>query len=693
MDSLNDAFRRGDSDIEKYFQVFNYYSDEASKYTPFNPHLLTRQEYHLITNSLAQYPYILSNLQSNIGQNGGSIIVNTSDNNSTNTIQRKELLKKRMYTFLYSKLNWKQLELSIVEYIAREGNAVIMLNSEGNLIVESIFRFKVYYDHQNKIARYAYTINGQEQPEMQNLRHGVDLYHIKDPVATSMPVAPSRLDATYSFILLEQKAIKANIRLFNNGLVGTIILKFLPEVVNKMIKPGKDENGKTWWENFMMKVNDTITGVKNANRVAYIPGLDSVIEAGKSNRESQFKELIQQITPERIAWAYSMNLSDFGSGSNTTYNNAATFDDALFDKFGRPMQLQLAQCINEFILKILYNLPISDSVYFQYNEPEDPNKILENKDLREDWLAGTITLNEYRDLRGMEPVDGGDTYYQDWVSSMTAPQLQDQTNSKNTNQEDKNQGFFLTTLKKYAKTPTERLIDSDLTKKFQERLQIALDKQSKAFIDKYKSQDDVNYAKVPKLESFYAFNVLKKDLLVFAGEGIKEFQKETKSQYKDRQFEENKKEDSFDGEYPQSVLDSVDQRTQMLLKGLGDYKGLDHDLTMTINTVLAENASLGVQALAALLMEKFDKLNSVRAQLIAHNEVANAVEGTRYDMYLDVGYSKKEWQTCNDNRVRQEHLDNEAQGQIGINEDFGNGEKRPADTSINCRCTLLYYEK
>ena len=227
MDWLQDGFRRGDSDIEQHFKVLNYYSDEAGKYTPFNAHLLSRSEYILITQSLAQYPYILSNLQSNIGQNDSAIVVISSDSASDSTTKKKDLLKRRTYDFLYSKLDWKNLELQIIEYIAREGNAVVLLNSEGDLIVESIFRFRVYFDQQNKTARYAYTLNGVEVADMQNLKHGVDIYHIKDPIFSSMPVAPSRLDAAYSYILLEQKGVKANTRIFNNGMIGTILLKFV----------------------------------------------------------------------------------------------------------------------------------------------------------------------------------------------------------------------------------------------------------------------------------------------------------------------------------------------------------------------------------------------------------------------------------------------------------------------------------
>lgn len=665
---------------DDYFKVLNLYSDTVDQFTPFSPHLLSQSQYQMITNSVAQMPYIVSSWQSNVGQNGSSVMIAVSDNNSDIVRRRKELIKKRTYSIIYTKHKWKQLELEIVKLLAKEGNAVVMLNDEGKFIVESIFRFNVYPDHQNKRNKYAYKFNGHEVAGMKDLKHGEDLFHIKDPVFLEYPVAPSRIDAALAYILLENKAIRLNTHLFANGWFTNIFLKLNPQFLPKLMNQDKDKEGKTWWQRFMDDLNDKFRGVLKAGRIGYIPGLEDIIDVNPSNKDAQFQQLLKELTPERLAWAYSMNQSNMGTGPHLTENNASTFDDALYDKFGRPVEHMLDECRNEFMLW-LEGISTSEDFYIQFNAPEDPNKLEQVREWREDWKFNSLTLNEYRDLRGLPPIEGGDVTYSEWMYA-------DMNQNSNTIDAEFSQSYELPKklITHSKKNLSEKAIDSKRGKKFKSRWNKAINNQLKDFLKDFESIDedlidlDSYEVVLPKIESYYAFNVLKDDLLYFAGLALDSLKKDKRVKMK---------KEYFDGEYPQVVLDSVENRTEMILKGLGDYAGVDSETTAQINTIIANNASKGVAEIAKLISEQIPELSKNRSTVIAETEVANSVEGTRYTMYKENGAKRKKWRTVHDSAVRSEHKENEKQGWISIDENFQNGEPR-AGFAPRCRCDTDY---
>ena len=676
-----DDFSSGKYD--DYFNVLNMYSESSSEYTPYTPHILNQAQYDKLSVH-PQMVYIISSWQANVGANGSEVILSTKDDNSDTTKYKKELIKKRVYSIIYSNHKWQDKQAIIIKMIAKEGNAVLMLNDEGEVIVESIFKFNVYHDSTNKRNRYAYKINGAEVVGMQNLKHGVDLWHIKDSVFKEYPVAPSRLDAAIAYLLLENKGLKLNIHLFSKGWFSNILLKLNPDMLPKLRDDKKDDKGKTWWENFLDKINDRFSGVDKAGRVGYVPGLDGIFEIGKSNKDSQFNEMMKLLTPERIAWAYSMTLTDFGAGGSTTYNNVATFNDALFDKVGRFAHNEFGSLINEWLLSIVEGVRTTENFYFKYNEPEDPNRIEETKQWREDWINNAMTLNEYREKRGLASLPDGDVtisaYTSSFAPTLPAPQDQPQDLKKNS-QLGCDHGHTVVEFAK--KTRIEKLLETKETKKFQGRWEKAITKQTLGVIKQIEDLKDEDLAdfkvKLDKIESFYAFNVLKDDLLGFAGKTLDDLKKVSQIEFI-KEF--------FDGEYPKAVLDSIIARTEFILKGDGTYAGVDEATTSQINNFIVENASLGVSELAKKLSEFLPMLTLARAEAIAHTEVANASEGTRLTMYKESGAKEKRMRTVNDPRVRASHSSAAGLGWVDIDYDYG-GFTRGGE-EYRCRCDTDY---
>lgn len=112
----------------------------------------------------------------------------------------------------------------------------------------------------------------------------------------------------------------------------------------------------------------------------------------------------------------------------------------------------------------------------------------------------------------------------------------------------------------------------------------------------------------------------------------------------------------------------------------------------TIKDVIMEGLSAGdgVDTIGRALRVKFDDMKVSKGKQIARTETGFAQSLATQEAYKQSSIvTGKEWVTAGDANVRDEHVANEAQGVVGKNEAFSNGEEYPADGSINCRCVLI----
>lgn len=680
-----DEFRAGDD--ERLYRIFGQYSDVTDKYTPVRAHLLTAEHYLNLANSIAQFPFIISSWQSNVGANGSTVYI---DNGSTVLDSRAEVLqerrKKRLYNYVYNQANWNIIEKQVITLVAREGNAILMINSEGDLIVESIFRFDVYCDHENKINTYDYKIKGQVVESMRGLRHGVEIFHWKDTIFADRPVAPSRFDAVFSYILLENKAVKLNIHQFANAFFSNVVFAMDPDMEASMRSDEPEENGKPFWANVIAKITDSMSGLRNAFRGGIIPGLRNVFDLGKSNTDIQFLELLKLI-PERLAWGWSMVEANFGSGANLSYNNANTFDNALYDRFGRPAEQQFDRS-REWFLRIK-GIPISYQFYIEYNEPQDSNKLLEVAAWREDYKLGAITTDEYREKIDMPPLPGPAALPEQKTES-TDVEVKTNTELVTYSYEDydkqKADGFFVVAGE--PKTLTIKTLESADGQKFLQKWKKAVNSQLTALIKKIRAMSDQEWNRLydkpnstwnlplPKIETYYAFNVLKSDLLTFAQIG------------EDRATSDTRLDHSMnysDSKYSEETLKVIDEGSEMLLKGVGEYKGVDTMTNRELANIILANSGKNHLEIADIFEKRLESMSYVRALMIGTTAISNAIMMTEYLIYRDQGAKKKRIIHVADGQARTTH---EAAGKIGwvpIDHIYDGGFVC-AGQQVNCRC-------
>jgi HK97 family phage portal protein len=112
-------------------------------------------------------------------------------------------------------------------------------------------------------------------------------------------------------------------------------------------------------------------------------------------------------------------------------------------------------------------------------------------------------------------------------------------------------------------------------------------------------------------------------------------------------------------------------------------------------------SGLGMREIAAQIKETVygDEITTTRATRIARTETVGAMNEGEYQTATISGVMQsKEWLTQGDSRVRDSH-ENLDGVRIPIGQAFANGCQHPGDRrggpaeTINCRCTLLYYDE
>jgi hypothetical protein len=374
----------------------------------------------------------------------------------------REKFERDAYKKLYVDADWENLENQLLSTIFVENQAVLMyLPDDDRYVVYSIHDFKVYHDYINKTTRYAMMRNGAIIRGMENLQHGVDLWHVKDPAYSQFPLAISRMDTAYRYCMLENEGVKVNVKLFKNGMINLIFMgvdsgdgkmgaNFLRTQVLDPEDPTKTTN-VTQKDSLLKRIRSAITGSDNANSVQIIEDLNKIHEVGKDNKSMQFEQLINQVAPKKLAMIWGVTDPDMGSGTNSTYNNVETMNFVLHDKVGRMFETVLADCANRYILTQKYGINISKygSLYAMYQPPSDPRIMTYKTHNLNLYNADVISRDELRDAEDIPILDEGNRFR----SELTARQPQFELDENST---------VDATFKEA--TPVQKLLESTLYK-------------------------------------------------------------------------------------------------------------------------------------------------------------------------------------------------------------------------------------
>jgi len=107
------------------------------------------------------------------------------------------------------------------------------------------------------------------------------------------------------------------------------------------------------------------------------------------------------------------------------------------------------------------------------------------------------------------------------------------------------------------------------------------------------------------------------------------------------------------------------------------------------------NAGMNERPMATAILKTQPQLaylvdnKGYRLRNIKRTEVNRAVSYGSQMFAKDSGFEKNTWHTAGDKRVRDAHRANNGKT-VKIGEKFPNGETRPSESSMNCRCHLSY---
>jgi len=679
----------------KYDDFFKVMQPNAvSKFTPFKADAVSINDIYRIWTSDPTLPQIVSHWQGTISEKSFEVVLSINENNSDTTAKRKELLKNKTYQLVYSKKRWSIIENNVVNFIAREGNAVLTFNEFDEPVIESINDYNVYYDSYTQEAEYRLVKDGSEI--LKGLKHGIDLWHFKDWIFTDYPVAPSRINNGFNWFLLNLHGLQANVGIMENSLVGKTLLSMSEKATALNESKGEDKEGKTWFGRLMDGINSKHKGAKKAGGVAIIPEIVGFYQLSKSNKEMEFTELLKE-APQKIAILYGLSPADLGIGETSTYNNVAQFNYAKWDKIGVHLTEMLSECLNEFCLP-KWGITTTNTFYVHYKAPSSPDSVETQKQAREDYKNGLITRNEYRELIDMPTLEE-DGFMSDFAPAPALPtEKPTDTKAVDATFEVKKK------IEEFAnETISQKTLKTKQAKKFETTWETKIAKQLEAYVKDFKKLKEVpEEVKLPKIETFYSFANLEKDLADFARVGCDSFQKDKR--IKNKKVAEFALAEGFLG-MPDYILQAIEYRTYWLLKGnakdltenqilLGDdwqgFAGLDVATSQQVLTIVTENADKGIDEIARILTEQIPLMAKYRAELIARTEITNAVMGSQFELYRrEFGKNATStWLTVGDARVGDDHRENDGKT-VKLGKEFPSGETRPGQRP-NCRCALIY---
>jgi len=128
----------------------------------------------------------------------------------------------------------------------------------------------------------------------------------------------------------------------------------------------------------------------------------------------------------------------------------------------------------------------------------------------------------------------------------------------------------------------------------------------------------------------------------------------------------------------------------LLIDRMNVINGINNTVYRQLKKSVVEGILDGdnIAGISRRIKDVYNKVGS-RVTTIARTEASHSINLATWTEYKESGLvPMKKWITSQDERVRENHVANAAQGEIPIDKSFQNGEMYPSQSSVNCRCRL-----
>jgi len=589
--------------------------------------------------------------------------------------------------------SWQELiELTQI-YLELTGEAfwVLTLNAKGEpteIWTVSPDRMSIVTDPDDFIKGYVYRVGMEQIPlEVEEVIHfkypnPVDPYRGMGPVKAAMLLIQNdRYTQEY-----------ANAFFYNSAMPSGII-RFDKQLTVKQFIELKER-----W-------NAQHRGINKAHKIAVLDNGAEFVPLSYSIRDLQLVDVRKQNRDDILA-TFGVHASILGISENVNRANAEAAEYTFAKRIVEPRLQKIAGKINAELLpkwKTAYRLTFE----FMHEIPEDTDTLL--RKVQVGVQLGLMTVNEARNLLGLEDIKEGDVVLQPMNLMPSAVEYAsdavDDATGINTPAEDEEDKMGQNGSQKTAPAVNRNIYRAIIWKRFIRRQKEHEKKFKKALKPAwafYRQEVEKAIKNGAGLEAVDMEMVVQKMAEVgkqAMASVVEDFAKQGKADAK-AMLQVVQKE-TIDYE---DIDDYIDMTLPHIVEWLETYsfKFAQEVSEATINMLRREleEAIRNGESIPAI-MERIGKIFEVsedgwRAERIARTETIRAANFGALEGYRQAGIRKKEWVTALDERTREWHA--EADGQIvDIDDVFivggeplrfpGDPEGSPENT-INCRCTV-----
>jgi HK97 family phage portal protein len=501
------------------------------------------------------------------------------------------------------------------------------------------------------------------------------------------PLAAARLAAD-----LRNSAMKSNKKLFDQGMqIGGAVFP---------------KSGTTLTHEQAAEIENALQrryqGVDRAHRWGVFRYEFEMKEFGINARDAEFLGTLN-MSLEEVARAYKIPL-DF-IGGQRTYENVEAAERAIWTRCLKPEADFLADEITEQLVPMFPHEADLVEADLSKVEALHEQESSEWERAGSQIERGAITINEWREAKGMKPLPWGDVWWTQMgrvpVSSAEMPLLADglenPATTKPTVEEDRTAAR--------SATPVAISFGSEEHQRLWTRFVRRAERREKTLArvtaDLFRRQRDSILAKL-KAEAGRAEGKTIAEEPFDRAEWVKRFRKEVRPVIQEI-VEEAGDEAMDDLEATAKVVTAfkvtnpavrrfIERRAQRFAERVNEttWNQLRQSLAESIDA--GEGLTAQMERVSAVMG---DRIRS-SSEVIARTEVAGAMHGGTLESWKQSGVvEKKVWLAALDNRTRESHQEAHGQ-QVGLDEDFVVGTGRGqapgligvAEEDIQCRCTM-----
>lgn len=412
-------------------------------------------------------------------------------------------------------------------------------------------------------------------------------------------------------------------------------------------------------------------GLENAHKLAILQGGLKFKPMNLSQKDMEFLEQ-RRFSRDEILGIFRVPKTILGITEDVNRVNAEASEFVFAKRVIKPRMQFITDRLNEFFLPLFRE--DTTKLEFVFTDPVPQNIELDLKKKETGLSAGYLTVNEVREEEGRPPVTNGDTIF---ISSLLLPlgQVQDQKAKAMTKVHDprtqeiiaKRIQFLVSEIKR--RKPRYKAIFDEAKDQLTNKLN--------AFGNK-----SVRKAKVDDIARA-AFEDYEKILVSFTDE-VRDTLETSLTRAGKTALARVGVEIAFDLEHPRAV--------EFLTRhALEEATGISNRLKeeMRARIVSGVDEGLGPVDIAQDLRKFFDEQSDFRAERIARTEVVAGYQQGNMEGYRQSGVViSKKWLTAGDDRVDDDCLQNEADGEIPLDAGFSSGDDTPP-VHPNCRCDLV----